>query len=180
MLREALTLSEWELDGLAGYKDITLPALSTRQKEVLGFAFKYVGYPYVWGGEYPTKDSPYGYQAHGGFDCSGFVWCVLKMHFGYPIGQRARRRRHGRSAKPRISRGNLKPGDIIFWGPNGPKSTAGVDLPRRHLHGARLVHPLDRARATASRSPRSTIGPTGSTYFAWGRRVLTKAQLVVE
>ena len=66
------------------------------------------------------KDSPYGYQEQGGFDCSGFVWWVLKMHFKYPISVNERGASDmARSAKPRISRSNLKPGDIMFWGPNG-------------------------------------------------------------
>ena len=75
--------SSWQLYGLAGFKDITFPALSDRQKQVAKFALKWIGYPYVWAGEYPTPDSPYGTQKSGGFDCSGFVFYVMKMHFGY-------------------------------------------------------------------------------------------------
>ena len=45
--------SDWQLYGLAGFKAISFPALSDRQKQVATFALKYVGYPYVWAGEYP-------------------------------------------------------------------------------------------------------------------------------
>ena len=81
------------------------PPLSDRQKQVARFALKYIGYPYVWAGEYPTKDSPYGAQASGGFDCSGFVFYVMKMHFGYTgitVNERGASR-HGRRAPSRAS-----------------------------------------------------------------------------
>ena len=61
------------------------PRLSDRQKQIVSFSLKYIGYPYIWGGEFPTRDSPYGHQKAGGFDCSGFVFYVMKMHFGYGI-----------------------------------------------------------------------------------------------
>src|SRR5204863_21392 len=51
-----------------------LPAYTPWQKEILDTAVRFVGYPYVWGGESETTTSPYGPQVHGGFDCSGFVW----------------------------------------------------------------------------------------------------------
>jgi hypothetical protein len=180
MLREALTLSEWEVDALAGYESVTLPALSKRQRQVLGFAMKYVGYPYVFCGEYPAKDSPYGYQEQGGFDCSGFVWWVLKIHFKYPISVNERGASDmARSAKPRIARSNLKPGDIMFWGPNGPDSSvssiyhAGIYMGRGWF-----IH------STGSSDGVTIVSLNKSdywrTHFAWGRRVLSKAQLVVD
>ncbi len=180
MLREALTLKEWEVDSLAGYEDITLPALSTRQRQVLGFAMKYVGYPYVFCGEYPAKDSPYGYQEQGGFDCSGFVWWVLKMHFKYPISVNERGASDmARSAKPRIPRSNLKPGDIMFWGPNGPTSSAG-SIYHAGIYMGRgwFIHSTGSSDGVTIASLNKS--DYWRTYFAWGRRVLTKAQLVVE
>jgi hypothetical protein len=180
MLREALTLNEWEVDSLAGYKDITLPALSTRQRQVLGFAMKYIGYPYVFCGEYPAKNSPYGYQEQGGFDCSGFVWWVLKMHFKYPISVNERGASDmARSAKPRISRSNLKPGDIMFWGPNGPTSSAG-SIYHAGIYMGRgwFIHSTGWSDGVTIASLNKS--DYWRTYFAWGRRVLTKAQLVVE
>ena len=145
MLREALTLNEWEVDSLAAYKQITFPALSKRQKEIAAFALKYVGYPYVFAGEYPSRNSPYGYQEHGGFDCSGFAWWVMKIHFGYPISVNERGASYmAESAKPRIGRSSLKAGDLMFFGPNGPESGGAQHLPRRALPGERLVHPFHR------------------------------------
>jgi hypothetical protein len=170
---------EWMLYGLADYKDITFPALSDRQKQIAKFALKYVGYPYVWAGEYPTKDSPYGRQASGGFDCSGFVFYVMKMHFDYPItvnerggGDMAAR------AKPRITRKGLKCGDPIFFGPKGPDSSVNsiyhVGL---YLGKGWFIH------STGSSDGVTLCSLNTSTYwkeaFAWGRRLLEPSELTL-
>ena len=51
------------------------------KRAVTAFALNYVGDPYIWGGEW-DKASPPGYccgtQVKGGFDCSGFVWWLMK------------------------------------------------------------------------------------------------------
>jgi len=180
MLREALTLSEWEVDGLAGYDAVTLPALSKRQREILSFALKYVGYPYVFCGEYPTCDSPYGYQEHGGFDCSGFVWWVMKIHFKYPISVNERGASDmARNAKPRISRSNLKPGDLMFFGTNGPDSSvSSIYHAALYMGRGWFIH------STGSSDGVTIVSLNKSdywrTHFAWGRRVLTKAQLTAQ
>lgn len=180
MLREALTLSDWEVDGLAAYRDVTLPPLSTRQRQILAFAFKYIGYPYVWAGEYPTKDSPYGYQEHGGFDCSGFVWWVMKIRFKYPIGLDERgASQMARRAKPRISRSGLKAGDIIFFGPNG-RDSAGSSIYHAGLYMGRgwFIHSTGSSDGVTIASLNKS--DYWRTHFAWGRRMLSKAQLIVE
>jgi len=180
MLREALTLSEWEVDGLAGYKAITLPTLSDRQREILSFAFQYVGYPYVWAGEYPSRESPYGYQEHGGFDCSGFCWWVMKIHFGYPISVNERGAGYmARSAKPRISRSGLKAGDLIFFADSGTASS-GYDVYHAAIYMGRgwFIHSTGSADGvTIASLNQSTYW---SSHFAWGRRLLTKAELTIQ
>jgi cell wall-associated NlpC family hydrolase len=103
-----------------------LPAWTPLKRKVLGFALRYAGAPYVWGGEYPTKASPYGAQAAGGFDCSGFVWWVMKMHTysaggvtwsgNAAIGGRdTYTMAHDLPVSRRIPRSGLRPGDILFW-----------------------------------------------------------------
>ena len=138
--------SDWQLYGLAAYKSIAFPALSERQKQIARFALKFVGYPYIWAGEYPTPNSPYGTQKCGGFDCSGFVFYVMRMHFGYTSITLNQRGAHDMAAvaKPRITRDKLKCGDLIFFGPKGPELECGLHLPRRSVPGPRLVHPLHR------------------------------------
>ena len=43
-------------------------------------ALRYAGMPYIWGGTSPNPQSPLGSPVAGGFDCSGFVWWVMKLH----------------------------------------------------------------------------------------------------
>src|SRR5918912_3273686 len=62
-----------------------LPTLTPWQKRILSTAFSLIGYPYVWGGTSERFESPFGVQARGGFDCSGFVWRVYKLQ-SYPGG----------------------------------------------------------------------------------------------
>ena len=103
-----------------------LPAWSPLKRKVLGLALRYAGAPYVWGGEYPTPDSPYGAQAAGGFDCSGFVWWVMRMHTyrvgsltwsgaSQILGRDTYTMARDLPVSKRIPYSDLKPGDILFW-----------------------------------------------------------------
>ncbi len=172
--------SEWQLYGLADYKSVTFPPLSDRQKQIVKFALRFVGYPYIWAGEYPTPDSPYGHQAAGGFDCSGFVFYVMKMHFGYDSITVNQRGAHDMAAvaKPRITRDKLKCGDLIFFGPKGPSSSVeSIYHAGLYLGRGWFIH------STGSTDGVTISSLITSTYykqnFAWGRRVLTAAELVV-
>ena len=172
--------SEWQLSGLGGFKTISFPPLSDRQKQIARFSLKYIGYPYVWAGEYPAKDSPYGAQASGGFDCSGFVFYVMRMHFGYTgitLNQRGASDMAA-AAKPRITRSQLKSGDLIFFGPKGPSSTVGsIYHAALYLGRGWFIH------STGSSDGVTLASLNNSSYwkaaFAWGRRVLKPAELVV-
>lgn len=68
--------------------------------QILAEAQKYLGTPYVSGGASPS-----------GFDCSGFVYYVLKQ-LGYsPYRTPVDQYNQGTS----VSKANLKPGDIVFF-----------------------------------------------------------------
>jgi len=170
---------EYGLYGLGAFKSVSFPAFSERQKRVADFALKLVGYPYIWAGEYPGKASPYGYQAAGGFDCSGFVFYVMKMHFGYPLTVNERGAHDmAERAKPRIARGGLKGGDLIFFGPNGTKSTVGsIYHAALYLGNGWFIH------STGSSDGVTLASLDSSSYwknaFAWGRRLLTPEELAV-
>src|SRR5450756_2149738 len=170
---------EWMLYGLADYKSIAFPPLSERQKQIARFALKFVGYPYIWAGEYPTKNSPYGPQKAGGFDCSGLLFYIMKMHFEYPITVNERGAHDmAERAKPRITRKQLQSGDLIFFGPKGPKSSVeSIYHAGLYLGDGWFIH-----------STGSTDGVTLSSldsssyyksYFAWGRRVLKPGELAL-
>ena len=170
---------QWQLYGLNDYRNVTFPALSDRQKQIVDFSLRFVGYPYIWAGEYPTKDSPYGYQSAGGFDCSGLVFYIMKMHFGYPITVNERGAHDMAAlAKPRITRKQLLCGDLIFFGPKGPDSSVNSIY-----HAALYLGNGWFIQSTGSSDGVTISSLDTSTYwkaaFAWGRRLLTPAELVV-
>ena len=99
----------------------SLPALRRETRRALRVAVSKIGMPYIWGGETDRKSSDYGYQAHGGYDCSGFVWRVFKLS-GH-AGGRAHRRPHRRAdggRDPQVASAaastTCRPGDLVFFG----------------------------------------------------------------
>lgn len=175
---QLLHMSQWRVYSLRTFNKVRFPRLSDRQKQILKFAFKYVGYPHIYGGEYPTVDSPYGRQAHGGFDCSGFDWWVMKITFDYPISVYQRSAAQMASAaKPRITRAKLQACDLIFFGPKGPKSTvASIYHAGLYIGNGWFIHSTG-STAGVSLGSISWTGWSWKTDFAWGRRVLKKAEL---
>lgn len=174
ILYQARHLSKWSVGGLSAYDHVTFPTLTDRQKQIVAFAFQYIGYPYVWGGEYPTKSSPYGTQAHGGFDCSGFDWWVMKMHFGYTVNERVAAAMAA-AAKPRIPQAKLVTGDLMFFGTKGPKSTAAsVYHAALYLGNGWFIQSTGSSDGVGLSS--ITSDPYWKAAFAWGRRVLKKGE----
>jgi cell wall-associated NlpC family hydrolase len=98
-----------------------LPRYSAAQRAALRIAVSRIGYPYVWGGETDTASNTYyGPQAHGGYDCSGFVWRVFKLS-GLPAGRKIGGRTADAMARefPRRSRiayRRIRAGDLLFFG----------------------------------------------------------------
>ena len=171
----------WEtqnVDELA--QGFELPALSPWQTRVLATAVRFIGYPYVWGGTSENAEAPFGVQAPGGFDCSGFVWRVYKLQ-SYPGGSTLSATLKGRTtfamsgevpATKRISFTRLKPGDVLFWGAAGPRSKpAQVDHTGIYLGDGWFIHSSGYGVALA---------PLSGWYkarFAWARRPLAEAGL---
>ena len=157
-----------------------LPEPTTWQRAILGKAFSFVGFPYVWGGESESRTGPYGPQAQGGFDCSGFVWRVYKLQ-PYPGAAALAATLRGRTtfamsaevaAPRRIPFAQLAPGDVVFFGAKGPRSKpAQVDHMGIAVGGGWMVH---------SSSAGTTLVPLTGWYrdrFAWARRPLAEAGL---
>jgi cell wall-associated NlpC family hydrolase len=157
-----------------------LPALTPWQKRILSSAVRFIGYPYVWGGESEFPESPYGPQVHGGFDCSGFVWRVYKLE-QYPNGGKLVEVLRGRTtyamsgevtAAKRVAPAKLQPADLIFFGSNGPKSRPSqIDHMGIYLGNNWFIHSSGYGVAVA---------PLSGWYakrLAWGRRPLAEAGL---
>lgn len=177
-----LRFGDWDSQSLQELAEsFVLPTLTPWQTKVLKTATKLIGYPYVWGGESESTQSPFGPQVHGGFDCSGFVWRVYKVQ-RYADGGPLADTLQGRTsyamsgevpAAKRISLTKLQPADVIFFGAKGPKSKpAQVDHMGLYLGNGWFIH--------SSRFGVALETLTGSyaKRFAWGRRPLAEAGLV--
>jgi len=171
----------WGADAL---RDFDLGRLSRRQKKVVHFAFNQVDEPYVWGGEWESRTRagyPYGAQAQGGFDCSGFAWYALrrkssgwdpkKRHYrGWSLADRSSSYM-GRNARPKLGYRELRPGDLMLFAYGGRRAGASSI----YHAGVFLGHGwmLDSSGSQGGVSL-SEVG-RGSYYrddFAWGRRVI--------
>ena len=72
----------------------------TSGSSIVATAKKYIGVPYLWGGVTP-----------GGFDCSGFVQYVYKLHGIQLPRTSSQQYQTGKS----VSKANLQPGDLVFF-----------------------------------------------------------------
>jgi cell wall-associated NlpC family hydrolase len=176
-----LQFSGWEVrfveEAAAAF---ALPTLTSWQQQILRSAASFIGYPYVWGGESETTNSPFGAQAQGGFDCSGFVWRVFKLqpYVGAPqlaavLRGRTTMEMSGEVPRAkRIAAPALAPADILFFGAHGPKSKpAEVDHTGISLGNGWLIHSSGQGVALAS------FDGWYARRFAWARRPLTEAGL---
>jgi cell wall-associated NlpC family hydrolase len=154
------------------------------RREVVQYAVSLVGTPYVWAGEWPAATPsgyPYGAQVHGGFDCSGFIWYVLQAknpsyrpagrpYKGWSLPERSSSDM-ARGTRNRLRYRELKPGDIVFFAPNGRDSKAS-DVYHAGLYLGRgwMIHSSgSRAGVSVARISR------GSWWFdqiIWGRRLI--------
>lgn len=85
-------------------------------------AQKYIGTPYVWGGENMEE---------GGMDCSGFVYNALKDS-GYNYGRTTAQ--GYRSYGTKVSKEEMQPGDLMFFG-QGSATHIGI-----YLGNGKMIH----------------------------------------
>jgi hypothetical protein len=146
--------------------------LTDWQRRILTTAVRFIGYPYVWGGEDERTER--------GFDCSGFVWRVYKLQ-AYAGGEALDEVLEGRTSyqmsgevKPaeRIGFDYLEPGDVLFFGARGEGSKPkDVDHMGLYLGNGWMIHSSRYGVALA---------PLDGWYregFAWARRPLAEAGL---
>lgn len=89
---------------------------------IVNSAQKYIGTPYVWGGE--SMDE-------GGMDCSGFVYNALK-DAGYDVGRTTAQ--GYRSYGTAINKSEMQPGDLIFYG-SGKATHIGI-----YIGDGKMIH----------------------------------------
>ena len=157
-----------------------VPYLSDWQRAVISRALRFVGSPYVWAGTSERKQRLSGELLPGGFDCSGLVWRVYKLepYAGAPALAKVLRGRtsyamSGEVARSaRVARDALEPGDVVFFGDRGVRSSpAEVGHMGIYLGNDWIVH--------SSRFG-TTLTPLKDWYetrFAWGRSPLAEAGL---
>ena len=160
---------------------LEMPTLNRWQKRILNYAVSFIGYPYIWGGMSPKKQTVFGQKVTGGFDCSGFVWRVYKLH-RYSGGKLLSSKIRGRTTyvmsgevghAKRIAIDALEPGDVMFFGAKGARSKpVQINHTAIYLGGGWLIQ---------SSGNGVDVVPLEGWYagrFAWGRRPLAEAGLV--
>jgi cell wall-associated NlpC family hydrolase len=160
---------QWVKDTAAVFE---VGELTDWQRRILSTAVRFIGYPYVWGGEDEKTER--------GFDCSGFVWRVYKLQ-AYPGSGVLPEVLRGRMSyemsgevRPaaRIGFDDLQPGDVLFFGPKGERSKPKeIDHMSLYLGNGWMIHSSRYGVAPA---------PLDGWYrdgFAWARRPLAEAGL---
>ncbi len=98
-------------------------AFAAAGSDIVSYSKKFLGVPYVRGGSTPN-----------GFDCSGFTQYVMG-HFGGSI-PRTTSGQYGSGAK--ISKSELKPGDLVFFKPSaGSTRISHVGI---YIGGGKFIH----------------------------------------
>lgn len=99
-------------------------ATTVSENAIIAYASNFLGTPYLWGGTSPST----------GFDCSGFTQYVYG-HFGISIGRTTFDQiKDG----VQVSRDNLKPGDLVFFGSANNPHHMGIYLgDNNYIHAPR-------------------------------------------
>lgn len=178
-LYRAATAPSWIRDSLAPYATMRLPNLSPKILNVVSFAIDYVGYPYVWGGEwYQPSPKGYccGYQPVGGFDCSGVTWWVMKSavpgwdntpprdYAGWSLPQRTSASMADVGKK--IAFEDLRAGDLMFYDGDGNGTVDHVDT----YVGAGWA--IDSGSSNAGVTFTYVYGTWYEDHFKHGRRIV--------
>ena len=174
------TSETWRKTDVQKYRTFHVGPVPAAFRPVIEFGMKFVGFPYIYAGEWNVKSPPgycCGFQPRGGFDCSGLMWWVLrhgdslydaaKYHPNYPgyiLNERSSNdMAHAIPSKSRLTWDQVRAGDLLFYDSDGNGTIDHVDLD------------IGWGWALDSGSNGVTIaqvGEKGSWYqrvFAWGR-----------
>ena len=145
-----------------------LPRYGPRTLSALRVAVQRIGMPYVWGG---VLDRTGGWQAHGGYDCSGLAWRVYKQTGLARIGGRTAAQQAAEIPRSqRLTLAEVHPGDLLFFGPGRIWQRATEK---------RIVHEgiaLSRDWMIHSSTQGVFVSPLFDSWraheFSWARRIL--------
>ncbi len=108
-------------------------SLSPERRELMRVAHRSIGIRYKWGGETPQE----------GFDCSGLMQYAYKRS-GIRIPRTAAQQR---DASRRISRSQLRPGDMIFFKTGRNSNHVGIYAGRgEFIHASTGSHRVKKER----------------------------------
>ncbi len=151
--------TEKELADFAGAKPYQLPVLAD---SILERGMSLIGTRYRFGG-----------TSEAGFDCSGFIGYLFREEAGMNLPRSTREMINVDA--PLVSRGNLEPGDLLFFATNGRRgrvSHAGI-----YLGDNQFIH------SSSRRSGGVRIDSLGDSYwsktFIEAKRALAMAPTVV-
>lgn len=127
--RQPLTRLDLALPATTDDNGANSPApasLSRRTLAVMQSALALLGTPYRWGGTDPDN----------GLDCSGLVGYVFRSTLGLDLPRISRDL--ARAGQPILSRDQITPGDLVFFGLRGRVNHVGIYLGEgRFLHAPR-------------------------------------------
>lgn len=93
---------------------------SSNLTNLVSYAMQFLGNPYVWGGTSLTN----------GTDCSGFVMRIYE-HFGYSLPRTSAAQA---GATKTVSSGDVRPGDLFFYG------SGGVSHVAMYIGNGQIIH----------------------------------------
>jgi cell wall-associated NlpC family hydrolase len=106
---------------------------ASKGRRVADLAMQWLGLPYSWGGGNASGPT-WGTDGPVGFDCSGlalWAWAQVGVYLPHYSGYQYRSGVH-------ISRGNLMPGDLVFWAYN-PSDPGTIHHVAIYIGGGRIV-----------------------------------------
>jgi gamma-D-glutamyl-L-lysine dipeptidyl-peptidase len=133
-------------DGIGTLSGARTPIAPTNAS-IIAQARRFLGTHYLWGG-----------LSAWGFDCSGLIWDVYRVH-GMTIPRDADPQFHHGTP---VARTALRPGDLLFFG--SPSYAEHVSI---YVGGDRMLEAPDSAH-------RVRIAPVRWTYYIGARRYLTR------
>jgi cell wall-associated NlpC family hydrolase len=196
-LWKAKTLTSSKISSMSKFDDVSLPTLDPTlanqlaRQRLTQYALSQVGFPYIWGGEWNAK-SPTGYccgsQPQGGFDCSGFVWWVMKKYedgynsaqfrsyAGWSLHQRTSSTM-AQYTSTKIGFSGLRIGDLMFFSSNGGKTYVDVNHVGIYLGNGWMANSASSVDGVAlDWVGTATSNSASPTYwfnnFVWGRRLI--------